>query len=95
MKPYFEDDAVTTIIPEGAEIVAIKVLCERFGYGRVMQVASDLWQSKDPIGALVVGPCAAYAICRCGHDTWAHDEESGDSCLLCQCREFALRGVLR
>lgn len=37
---------------------AVIALCDRFGYGRVMQIAADAWASKDPIGALTVGACA-------------------------------------
>lgn len=42
---------------EMSEVETIRDLCERRGYGRVMQIAADLWKAKDPIGALTVGPC--------------------------------------
>lgn len=29
-------------------------------YGRLMQIISQLWQEKDPVGALTVGPCAYF-----------------------------------
>lgn len=29
-------------------------------YGRLMQIISQLWQEKDPSGALTVGPCAFF-----------------------------------
>lgn len=40
--------------PEDAEI---KALCERLGYGAVMDSASRQWQKKCPMGAFTVGPC--------------------------------------
>jgi hypothetical protein len=36
----------------------VEALCEKFGYGYVMQIAADLWREKDPVGALTIGPCA-------------------------------------
>jgi hypothetical protein len=33
---------------------AVRVLCEKFGYGAVMDSASRMWYRKDPYGALVV-----------------------------------------
>lgn len=41
------------------EDVEIERLCERLGYGAVMDAAARLWVRKDPIGALTVGPCVA------------------------------------
>jgi hypothetical protein len=38
---------------------AVRQLGELFGYGRVMQFASEIWSKKDPNGALTVGPCRA------------------------------------
>lgn len=35
----------------------VQPLCERHGYGRMMQLISGWWAQKDPIGALTVGPC--------------------------------------
>lgn len=32
----------------------------KYMYGRMMQIISHLWQEKDPVGALTVGPCAAF-----------------------------------
>lgn len=29
----------------------------QIGYGRMMQIVSHIWHEKDPVGALVVGPC--------------------------------------
>lgn len=40
--------------PEDAEVEA---LCNRTGYGAVMDAASRLWVKRDPIGAFVCGPC--------------------------------------
>lgn len=36
----------------------IRELCERYGYGAVMDSAARQWFLKDPNGAFVVGPCA-------------------------------------
>ncbi len=47
--------ADTTSAREDAEV---RALCERVGYGAVMDAASRLWIRKDPLGAFVVGPCA-------------------------------------
>lgn len=40
---------------------AIIAICERIGFGRVMQIAAEEWQRRDSIGALTVGPCATFA----------------------------------
>jgi len=40
------------------DIARLLRICERIGYGRVMQIAANAWYKKDPIGALTVGPCA-------------------------------------
>lgn len=46
---------------KGAAMKEVVVgLCEAMGYGAVMQVASEVWQAKDPKGGFVVGPCAAF-----------------------------------
>lgn len=37
---------------------AVLALCERVGYGAVMDSAARQWFRKDPIGAFVCGPCA-------------------------------------
>ena len=34
---------------------AVRQLCKEIGYGRVMQLASQLWHREDPVGALSVG----------------------------------------
>lgn len=36
---------------------AIEPLCRRHGYGRVMQLVSQWWREKDPVGAISLGPC--------------------------------------
>lgn len=43
-------------IPDPAE-TRVLAACEEVGYGRVMQVVSDAWRAKDPIGAFAYGPC--------------------------------------
>lgn len=44
--------------PEDPEVLA---LCLKWGFGAVMGSASRLWQAKDPVGALTVGPTAFEA----------------------------------
>jgi hypothetical protein len=44
--------------PEDAEV---KELCERIGYGAVMDSAARQWRKKDPVGAFTVGPCTYLA----------------------------------
>jgi hypothetical protein len=65
-----DDDAFTVLVK-----------CHRaFGYGRMMQLISDLWRSEDPAGALSVGD--TYYILeqkrqRCASE--GHDRRSGNS----------------
>lgn len=40
-----------------AEDAEVEALCERVGYGAVMDAAYRLWRRKDPVGAHTVGPC--------------------------------------
>jgi len=42
---------------EGGDYALIVRLCEKHGFGRVMQIAQTEWQSRDPIGCLTIGPC--------------------------------------
>ena len=35
----------------------VYVLCERYGYGAVMDAASRLWARKDSMGAFYIGGC--------------------------------------
>lgn len=44
--------------PEDPDVLA---LCERVGFGAVMDSAARQWQRRDPLGAFVVGPCLATA----------------------------------
>jgi hypothetical protein len=44
---------------DAPEDAAVDALCERFGYGAVMDAAARLWARRDPRGALTVGPCRA------------------------------------
>lgn len=39
----------------------VKVLCEQFGYGAVMDSAMRQWLQKDPHGAIIMGPCMGTA----------------------------------
>lgn len=36
---------------------AVLPLCEKYGFGAVMQAASDLWRQRDPSGAIALGEC--------------------------------------
>ena len=49
------DGAVQADLSEELRVVA---LCREFGFGRVMQIASEAWREQDPIGALTIGPAA-------------------------------------
>lgn len=49
-------DRTTLDAPEDEHIA---YLCERYGYGAVMDAAARLWARKDPRGAFTVGPCRA------------------------------------
>lgn len=55
----------------------VLVLCERYGYGRIMQIASELWIAKDPNAALTLGPTfdsiqrkRKHVCDRCGEVCW-------------------------
>lgn len=57
-------EALTLCDPEGHRQVihspqdaGVGELCERIGYGAVMDAAARLWRRKDPIGAFTCGPC--------------------------------------
>jgi hypothetical protein len=39
----------------------IREMCERLGYGAVMDTAMRLWIKKDPDGAFYIGGCLGYA----------------------------------
>ncbi len=43
------------VAPEDSEVLK---LCERVGYGAVMDSAARQWFAKDGVGAHTVGPCA-------------------------------------
>ena len=43
---------------------AVKMLCERFGYGAVMDSASRQWIRKDPRGAFYIGGCVGDRTAR-------------------------------
>lgn len=36
---------------------AVLELCERYGFGAVMQSASEQWRQRDPVGAIALGEC--------------------------------------
>ena len=37
----------------------LRSVAEQIGYGRSMQIVSDLWRQKDPAGAISTGECFA------------------------------------
>lgn len=51
---------------EDQEELAVRHLGDAIGYGRMMQLAEQIWTQKDRIGAHTVGPCA-YNMIRCPH----------------------------
>lgn len=62
---------------------AVKQICELIGYGRTMQLASDLWAKKDrygELGAFVYGPCRSMVV-PCPHPKEA--EDANGHCDLC------------
>ena len=42
---------------QAPEDAAVRALCERVGYGAVMDSAARQWRANDPQGAFLVGPC--------------------------------------
>jgi hypothetical protein len=44
---------------EAPEDAAVRALCERVGYGAVMDSAARQWRRQDPHGAFTVGPCVS------------------------------------
>ena len=68
---------------EDEALVLLQRLCERHGYGWIMQQASRMWREKDPIGAISLGPCygslAKEAKDRRPHprgEMWRHQNEA-------------------
>ena len=59
-------------IMDEREEVAVRALGEAIGYGRVMQLAEQIWTSEDPIGALTVGACV-YNYVPCPHPESGRD----------------------
>ena len=51
------DESAAREVILAPEDVEIRELCERVGYGAVMDSAARQWRRKDPYGAFVVGPC--------------------------------------
>lgn len=48
------------------EVESVRVQFERMGYGRVMQIANQLWKERHPIGAHSIGPCEVFMVsCDC------------------------------
>jgi hypothetical protein len=41
---------------EEDDLALVKLIAEKWGYGRLMQFLSQEWYKKDPIGALTIGP---------------------------------------
>jgi hypothetical protein len=82
------------------DIATILAMCERFGYGRVMQIASEAWQEKDPDGALTIGPAAGLRTtarpqwitsfnCRNDrHEACGYSATAGDWRCQCDCHRI-------
>lgn len=51
---------------EQEEEGAVRLLGERIGYGRIMQLCEQIWNEKQPGGAHSVGPCVALLV-KCDH----------------------------
>eukprot|EP00919_Chromeraceae_sp_WS-2016_P053178 GHVR01126314.1.p1 GENE.GHVR01126314.1~~GHVR01126314.1.p1 ORF type:complete len:109 (-),score=18.73 GHVR01126314.1:300-626(-) len=51
------DAALRALHISAPEDVEIEELCERVGYGAVMDAAARLWAKKDPRGAFYIGGC--------------------------------------
>jgi hypothetical protein len=49
-------ERATLTAPEDTEI---ERLCQRLGYGAVMDAAARLWRRRDPVGAQLIGGCIA------------------------------------
>lgn len=52
----YHDSEVRVRHVHAPEDEVVRALCERIGYGAVMDAAARLWRQKDPCGAFVVGP---------------------------------------
>ena len=50
-------DALVRTALNAPEDPHVEALCERYGYGAVMDAAARLWTRKDPMGAFYVGGC--------------------------------------
>jgi hypothetical protein len=49
-----------------ADTNVVVALCERLGFGFVIQQAAREWLRRDPRGAIVTGPCAFFTVpCGC------------------------------
>jgi hypothetical protein len=63
--PDHERRAMTPSIPDAhrrfpqelSDLETVLRVCERWGYGNVMDVIAQVWAQVDPHGALTVGPC--------------------------------------
>lgn len=59
---------------------AVRQICDLIGYGRTMQIASELWCKQDSLGALTVGPCYGIRKCEmCGEPRDGRDHSGCDS----------------
>lgn len=87
---YSEEDfqaemARITSVLDGYEApykAALLQICEQIGYGRVMQLSSQMWQEKDPIGSFVVGTCKISTV-PCGCNDGSKPFEHCDWCCGC------------
>lgn len=54
-------DALLRMALNAPEDSHVEVLCERYGYGAVMDAAARLWARKDSMGAFYIGGCVGGA----------------------------------
>lgn len=56
----------------------VRALCDRLGYGFVIDVAARAWKKKDPHGAFAVGPCLSFTrTCPCRGERFKCDRCHG------------------
>lgn len=63
---------------DAAERPLVKAMGEQMGYGRLMQLAEQIWNEKQPGGAHSVGPCVTFLV-PCPHTGY----ENGVACDWC------------
>jgi len=81
------DDTARSDARVRAEENAVRQLGDAIGYGRVMQLAGQLWgealvsRGHPPGGEFAIGPCVAFVVpCRCTEDRGDADEHCDWCC---------------